>query len=186
MLPMTALSVISKHTWSGSTPVRSRQSTTNSRNNGSPSVCPEMLIATLRSGASWNALRDSAPERGLHHPSVHRRHEPVAFRSSHEFQRRNLGAGFVEHAQQDFHRRTDGIGAIGRDDGLVVQREAFFLERRLQLLQPLDLAACCAPALHRAPSTPPRGPRPLSSRCNRPNPQRRAAARRCRLRGRSR
>ena len=140
MLPMTALSVISKHTWSGATPVRSRQSTTNSRNSGSPSVCAEMLIATLRSRRELERVARQRAERGLHHPSVHRRHEPVAFGRRHEFQRRNLGAGFVEHAQQDFHRRAVGIVAIGRNDGLVVQREAFFLERRLQFLQPLDLA----------------------------------------------
>ena len=41
-------SVTSKHTCPGDTLVRSRQSTTNSRKCASPSVCPEMLIDTLR------------------------------------------------------------------------------------------------------------------------------------------
>ena len=68
-------------------------------------------MATLRSRASWKALRDSAVERGLHHPAVHRRHQPIALRGRHEFERRNLGAGLVEHAQQHFHRRTVGVAA---------------------------------------------------------------------------
>ena len=52
-----------------------------------------------------------------------------------------LAARLVAHAQQHLGGRAAAIAAAHRDDRLDVELEAVFLERALQALQPLDLAA---------------------------------------------
>ena len=183
-LAITALSVISKHTWAGATPVLSRHSTTNSRNWASP----ERLAGDVDGDAAVARHRDGAAtqggERGLHDPAVDQSHEPVALRGAHEFGRRQLVAGLVLQPHQHLHRRA-AVLAVCRHDRLVIEVEAVFLERRSAAAAATGSRRCGAPAPRRAPSTPPRGPSPASwrrSRRSRPPP---AAPPACRSRARS-
>ncbi len=54
---------------------------------------------------------------------------------------RDYGARFVAHAQQDLGGRPRAATPAERDDRLNVELEAVLLQRPLQPLQPLDLAA---------------------------------------------
>ena len=68
-------------------------------------------------------------------------HEPVALGGLQEVGRRDLLARVVAQPQQHFHGRPRIAVAVGGDDRLAIELEAALLERALQQLQPLDLAA---------------------------------------------
>ena len=99
-----------------------------------------MLIATLRLGGERDRAAAHRRERGLHHPAVHQPHQPIALGGAHELDRRQVLAGIVAQPYQHLHRRTLIVGREGGDDRLAVELEAAVAQRRLQRLQPLDLA----------------------------------------------
>ena len=69
------------------------------------------------------------------------RHQPVALRGAHELAGLHRHAVLVAQPQQHLESGPAGNRIVHRHDRLRVQLEAAVLERRLQLLQPVDLAA---------------------------------------------
>ena len=111
---------------------------------------PERLTGHVDGDAAPGRHRDRpAPEGGerrLHHPAVHQPHQPVAFGGPHELRGRQLLTGLVLQPHQHLHRRPPLLG-VRRNDHLLVQVEAVFLERALQALQPLDLTGVAGEGL---------------------------------------
>ena len=131
----------SKQTRSGLTPVRSRQSTTNSRNPASASVWPGQVDAQASPRRQTHAAASERRQRRLHHPAIDVRHQPVALRRAHEFAGCHRVSGLVLEPQQHLEAGAGQRRCAHRHDRLRIELEAILAQRRLQLLQPVDLAA---------------------------------------------